>query len=227
MRRVIGDGVSEDVARAWRRLEAAGAPAAIDVKSPDRRLGEDRRAVRRDIDDAAPGAQHLHAREHREHLADGVERVVDDVQAAGLGIGGVLVGAGADHQFALVGLGNVGVYGVGHHHAGETRLDRLGDQRLQREAFERHADACHLHQHRGVTGGNDADLLRADRAASGLDARHCAVCSAVDADHLAVLDDVDAHGVRLAGIAPGDCVMACRAALALQRRAHDRIAGGF
>ena len=68
-------GVGEDMARARRRLEAAGAPAAIHVKAGHRRLADDRRAIRRHIDDAAPVAQHAHAAEGREQLADRLQRV--------------------------------------------------------------------------------------------------------------------------------------------------------
>ena len=75
----------EDVARAGRRLEPAGAPAAIDVEPRHRRLPDDRRAVGRDVDDAAPVAQHAQARECREQLADRLQRVLGDVQAAAPG----------------------------------------------------------------------------------------------------------------------------------------------
>ena len=47
---------------------------------------------------------------------------------------------------------------------------------------------------------------------------------AADAGHLAVLDDVDAQGIGGARIAPGDRVVARRAAAPLQRRAEHRIA---
>ena len=90
---VVGDGVGKDVARAGRGLEAARPPAAIDVEPRHRCPGEDRRAVGRHVDDAAPGTQHLHAREDREHLADGFQRVLQDVQPAGLRIGIILVRA--------------------------------------------------------------------------------------------------------------------------------------
>src|SRR5438874_616746 len=71
VRLALGDGVREDVAGARRRLEAAGAPAAVDVEARDRRQPDDGRAVGRDVDNAAPVAQHSEARELREQLADG------------------------------------------------------------------------------------------------------------------------------------------------------------
>ena len=45
---------------------------------------------------------------------------LSDLHPAGLGIARVLVGAGAEHQLALVRLADVGVHGVGHHHAGQA-----------------------------------------------------------------------------------------------------------
>ena len=45
MRPVMEDRVGEDEARARNRLEAAGAPAAIDIEPSDIGLADDRRAV--------------------------------------------------------------------------------------------------------------------------------------------------------------------------------------
>ena len=115
----------EDMAGARRRLEAAGAPAAIDEEARHRRLADDRRAVRRDVDDAAPVAQHAHAAQRRERARRWPRAYGGDVQAAGLRVGHVGVGAGADDEFALVGLRDVGVHRVRHHDAGHHRLDRL------------------------------------------------------------------------------------------------------
>ena len=67
-------------------------------------------------------------------------------------------------------------------------------------------------------------LRRADQAARGLERLHGAVRVAADAGDLAVLDDVDAERVGRARIAPGDRVVPRRAAAALQRRAHHRVA---
>src|SRR5580692_12350888 len=78
MRLAPGDRMREHMARARRRLEAAGAPAAIDEKAGNRRLGDDRRAVRRDVDDAAPVAQHAHAANGGKELTDRLERMVGD-----------------------------------------------------------------------------------------------------------------------------------------------------
>jgi hypothetical protein len=67
-----------------------------------------------------------------------------------------------------------------------------------------------------MAGGDHADLLRADEALRRLDAGDAAVRRRADAGDLAVLDDVDAAGVGAARIAPGDRVVAGRAAAPLQ-----------
>ena len=224
MRLALGDRVREDVAGARRRLEAAGAPAAVDVEARDRREPDDGRAVGRDIDDAAPVAQHAQARELREQLADGLQRVRGDVQAALLAVGDVLVRAGADDELALVRLADVGVDRVGHHHAREHRLDGLRHQGLQREALERHAQARARHDHAGVAGRDDAHAQGADRPLRGLDAGDRAVRAAHEAQHLAVLDDVDAQRIGAARVAPGDRIVARDAAAALQGGADHGIA---
>src|SRR5690606_34261556 len=54
VRLAAGNGGREDMARAGRRLEPTRSPAAIDEQVRHGRLADDRRAVRRDIDDAAP-----------------------------------------------------------------------------------------------------------------------------------------------------------------------------
>ena len=170
MRLVAGDGPGEHVRRARRGLEAARAPAAVDVQARHRGLADDRRAIGRHIDDPAPVAQHAHAPEHREQLADRFQSVAGDVQSAALRVGGVGVGAGADHELALVGLADVGVDGVGHDHAREHRLDGLGDQRLQRVALERQRTPAIFRTTLVCPAAATPILRGADDAAGGLDA---------------------------------------------------------
>ncbi len=162
-------------------------------------------------------------REDREQLADGFQRMLDDLEAAALRIGDVLVGAGADDKLALVGLADIGVDRVRHHHAGEAGLHRLGDQRLQRHAFQRHAQARHLHDHAGMPGRDDADPLGADEAPGGLDPGD-AVTLAADARDLAVLDHVHAQAIGRTGVAPGHGVVPGRAAAALEGGTQHRVA---
>src|SRR5262245_65814810 len=125
VRLALGNGVGEYVAGTRRRLEAAGAPAAVDIEAGDWRQPDDGRAVGRYVDDAAPIAQHPQPRKLREQLADGRQRVRGDVKATLLAVGDVLVCAGADHELALVRLADISVDSVGHDHRRKGGLDRL------------------------------------------------------------------------------------------------------
>src|SRR5215470_4081325 len=58
MRPVLRDRMREDEARGRRRLEAAIAPAAVDVEALDRRLADDRAPVHGHVVDAAPEPHH-------------------------------------------------------------------------------------------------------------------------------------------------------------------------
>src|SRR5574337_2144408 len=81
MRLVAGDCMGEHVYAAWRRLEPAGSPAAIQVEAWNRGFADDRGAIGRDIDDPAPFPKHPHPGEDRKDLAYGGERVLDERQA--------------------------------------------------------------------------------------------------------------------------------------------------
>ena len=71
----------------------------------------------------------------------------------------VRVSTATDDEFALVRLADVAVHGVGHYHAVDDRLDRLGNEGLQALALDGHADACGIHDGGDVASGNHADLL--------------------------------------------------------------------
>src|SRR6185437_11125684 len=96
VRAVVGDGVGEDPARARRRLEAASAPAAIDEEPVDGGEADDRAGVGRAIDDAGPLPQHAQPADDGEKLDERRELLLDDRQAAALGVGIVVVARGAD-----------------------------------------------------------------------------------------------------------------------------------
>src|SRR5437867_9203646 len=68
MRTVMGDGVGENPAGARRGLEAAVAPAGIEVEIIDGRLGDDRATVHRHVHDAGPFAKLAHTPESGEQL---------------------------------------------------------------------------------------------------------------------------------------------------------------
>src|SRR3546814_10815129 len=91
MRFVMRDGMGENMAAAGSRLEASGAPAAIDIEPPDRRAADDRTGVRADVDDTRPLAQHAQSAEDREHLDDRLQRAFDDVETAALAVGDIAV----------------------------------------------------------------------------------------------------------------------------------------
>ena len=82
----LRDRVREHPARAGRRLEAARAPAAVDVQAVDRRRPDDRRRVGADVDDAGPGPQHARPREDREQLERRRHLVLDHVERAALAV---------------------------------------------------------------------------------------------------------------------------------------------
>ena len=103
VRLAFGNEMGEQMRRTRRCLEAARTPAAIDEEVRHRRHALDRRTVRRVVGDAAPLPHHLDPAEDREQLADSVKRMGDDLQAAGLGIGIILVGARPDDEFQYFG----------------------------------------------------------------------------------------------------------------------------
>src|SRR3546814_593698 len=214
VRRVLRDGVGEGPAGAGRRLEAAGAPAAVEVEVLNRRLVEDWAGVRADVDDAAPLPQHAHAAEQREKLADGAQGLLGHLHGAALAVADVAVDAGADHQLALVGLADVGMHRAGHHHGVEHRLHRLRHQGLQRHRLHRQAEASQVGHDAGMAGGDQADLAGLDIALARLDALDPAALDAEAVDR-AFLDDVDPQRAGRARVAPGDGVVARGAAAAL------------
>ena len=102
MRGIVRDSVRENVARAWRGLKAARAPAAIKIQAFNFCLADNRAGVWRGIDDAAPLAVHVYARKHGEQLDYGGGGVFDNMRAAALRIAGVMVNPRANHQLPFV-----------------------------------------------------------------------------------------------------------------------------
>ena len=109
---VVSYGVREDVPRAWGGLEAASAPAAIEVQALHWGQAQDRAGVGANVDDAAPHAVDLDAAEYRKELADGGGGVRDDLRVAALGVAGVAIDTSADDQVAFVRLADVTMYRV-------------------------------------------------------------------------------------------------------------------
>src|SRR5690242_2997707 len=88
MRLTARDRMGKDPAGARGRLESAGPPTAIDVKPFDRRQPDDRAGIGRAIDDPRPLPQHPEPAEYRKQLDQCGKLVLDDRDAAALGIGG-------------------------------------------------------------------------------------------------------------------------------------------
>src|SRR5262245_63264940 len=65
MRLAGGDEMGETPARCRRRLEAAIAPAGVEIEPVDRRLVDDRRAVHGNVEQHAPGAEVAQAYDNR------------------------------------------------------------------------------------------------------------------------------------------------------------------
>src|SRR5471032_267592 len=222
----LGQARGKYVARARCCLEAAGAPTAVEEHVRYRGFRDDRARIRRGVDDAAPLTVHAYARQHREHFDDGLDGVLDHRVRTPLAVAVVAVDTGADHQVALVGLADVTVHGVGHDHAVDDRLDRLGHQRLQRVGFDGQAEAGELGHVPGVTGRDHADALGADEALVGFDTDAHAVFLA-EPDHFGLLDQVHAQGIGGTGKAPGHGIVTGHAAATLDGGAHHRVAGVF
>src|SRR5690349_24352716 len=99
---VMSDGVGEGPARGRRRLEALVAPAAVEIEIADRRLADERAAVRRHVLDAAPMPQQAHAADEG-HQRDGAfGDALDLRELAALGIGVEAVDMAAEDQPAFV-----------------------------------------------------------------------------------------------------------------------------
>ena len=145
------------------------------------------------------------------------------MEAAALGKVVEPVGATADDHLALVGLRHIAVHGVGHDNHIHARLDRLADQRLQRDRFNRQTEARHFGQLPGMTGNHHAQFVAADKPFRGFNALHHAAFRAHGGD-FGLLDDVHPHGRTGPRITPSHSIVPPRAAARLIKRAEDRIA---
>ena len=133
---IVSDGVREDVPRARGGLEAASAPAAIEVQALHWGQAEDWAGVGANVNDATPHAVDLDAAKYWEELADGGGGVGDDLRVTTLGVAGVAIDASADDQVALVRLADVTVYRVRHDYRVQHWLDWFGDEGLQGVTFD-------------------------------------------------------------------------------------------
>src|SRR5680860_947797 len=206
-----GDEMGEAPAGGGRCLEAAIAPAGIEIEAFDRRRIDDGRAVHGHVEQAAPGAQDAQAPDDRHQRHAALGDVLDHRHVAALGVGVVALDVAAKDEPAFVGLAAIEVAGAEGDDDVEQRLDTLGDEGLHRVALDGQAQARHLGDARGIAGNRQRHFLGADESLLGLDARDATVLDA-KAGGRAILDDVDAAGIGGARIAPGDRVVAHRAA---------------
>src|SRR5690606_1270683 len=102
----------------------------------------------------------------------------------------------------------------------DQRSDPLRHESLQHMAFDRQPQAGHACNPRGVASNCDADALGLEKSPRSFHPDHTPVLDAKAGD-LAVLDDVDAALIRPAREAPGDGVVAHRAAAPLKQAALD------
>ena len=220
VRLVRGDHMGEAPARAGNRLEAAVAPAAVEIEPLDRRLADEGRAVHGHVHDARPLPENAQARERRHHRDRRAHQVLDQRKIAALRIGIVAVEVAAEYEAALVGLADVEMASPERRNAVDIGLDRFRHEGLQKMRLDRQGEARHGGEPRGIAGDRDAHLARADEAARCLDADHSSGLAA-DAGHLAMFENVDAAPVGRPSETPDHRVVPRRAAARLQEPADD------
>ena len=103
---------------------------------------------------------------------------------------------------------------IGHDNHIHAGFDRLADQSLQRNRFNRQLKAGLIGHHRGVSRHNHAELFTGDMTTAGVNPSHIAPRLG-DAGHFGFLQNMHAHIGTSPGITPGDRVMARRAAARL------------
>ena len=121
-------------------------------------------------------------------------------------------------------LADVAVHSARLHDDVETRLERFGDQRLQRPRLDRQLEPGHRGEYSRIAGCHAAHLAGADEAPRCVDAGDRAV-GAANAGDLRPLQDVDPLRVGGTGESPRHRVVPGDPAAALQRSAEYRIAG--
>ena len=111
---------------------------------------------------------------------------------------------------------------VGHHHAIDDGLDGLRHQRLQAQAFNRHANPGSLHEGGNIACGDHAHLLRFDHTTRGFETHHLPAFPH-DVGDFAILDHINTHLVSATRITPRHRIMPPGAAAWLVVGAKDGI----
>ena len=163
------------------------------------------------------------AADHRHQRHAALAHVLDRRQVAALGVGVVAVDVAAEDQAALVGLADVEMPGAEGDDAGRSAASAPSDDEgLQHVALDRQPQARHRGDARGVAGDRHADLAGADRRRASSRRRS----TRPPRSRMPVTSQFwmmsTPRALGAARIAPGDRVVARRAAAPLQQPALDR-----
>src|SRR5258708_35856330 len=138
VRPICRDKMGKGQARGGRRLEAAVAPAAVEVEPVDRRVVDDRRAVHRHIRDAAPAPEQACAPEHRHDGHAALANVLNRGKISAAGIAVVAVDIAAEDKPTLVRLADIEMTCTKSYHARDYGFQRFGNERLENKTSMPH-----------------------------------------------------------------------------------------
>src|SRR5262249_6345836 len=194
VRLILGDEMGKTPARSRRRLEAAIAPAGVEIEAVDRGFVDNGRAVHGHVEQAAPRAQDAQAPDQRHERHAPLAHIFDDRQIPTLGVGIVALDVAAEHEPALIRLTDIEMTRAeGHHHV-DQGLHALGDEGLHRVTLDRKAEACERCNARGIASAGQRYFLRRDVALLRLDPEYAPLADA-EAGRSTILDDVNAARV--------------------------------
>ena len=218
---VGGHQMGKAPTRGRHRLEAAVVPAAVQIKSVNMRLVDNRAAVRGHIHNPAPAAQDLGLADHRHQGHPRLHHMFDHRQVAALGVGGIEIQIAAKDQAAFVRLGHIKMPHAKADHVIDAGLQPLGYKGLQNMAFNRHTEPRHRRDLTGAACNGHPDLLGFDWPLGGLDPHDFAVFN-INTGDFAVLDNIDTLHISPTRIAPGHRIVPRSAAPRVIKPAIDR-----
>src|ERR1035438_1491298 len=125
VRLVGGQQMGKCPAGCRRCLEAAVAPAGIQIEAIEWSAIDDRRSVHRHVRDAAPASKQARTADHRHERHAALANVLDRRQVAAARIAVVAVDIAAKNQTALVGLADIEVSGAEGDNAGDQWFESL------------------------------------------------------------------------------------------------------
>src|SRR5258706_3868879 len=207
--------MSEGKSRSGLSLEAAVAPAGVEIEAFRSHAVDDRRAIHRHVQEAAPVSQDARPSDRRHQRHPPFANIFHDGKVAALGIGVVAVYVSAEDKPALVRLADVEMPRAKGDDAWNDRLQPFRDEGLYDVAFDRQPHSSHGGDARTVAGHRNRNLLGSDQTARSLHAGDAAIIEGKAGD-FAVLDDIDAAVARAARITPRHRVVPDSAAATLQ-----------